>query len=77
MLAAGILDAKYVRTDVVEAVKGLIHLNAQQKAGLLQLLQENNKMFDGTLGVYPYKKVHIDFDPNAKPMHSRLYHKSI
>jgi hypothetical protein len=28
-------------------------------------------MFDGTLRVYPHKKVHIDIDPNAKPVHSR------
>ncbi len=37
------------------------------------MLQENNKMFDGTLGVYPHKKVHIDIDPNAKLVHSRPY----
>ncbi len=35
--------------------------------------QENNKMLDGTLGAYPHKKVHIDIDPNAKPIHSCLY----
>ncbi len=30
-------------------------------------------MFDGTPGVYPHKKVHIDIDPNTKPVHSRPY----
>ncbi len=30
-------------------------------------------MFDGILGVYPHKKVHIDIDPNDKPVHSRPY----
>jgi hypothetical protein len=71
--ATEILDAKYDKTDVAEVVKGLTHLNAHQKADLLWVLQENNKMFDGTLGVYPHKKVHIDIDPNAKPVHSRPY----
>ncbi len=71
--ATKILDAKYERTDVVEVVKGLTDLNAHQKADLLQVLKENDKMFDGTLGVYPHIKVHIDIDPNAKLMHSRPY----
>ncbi len=44
--ATEILDAKYKRTDVVEVVKGLTNLNAHQKADLLQVLQENNKIFD-------------------------------
>ncbi len=30
-------------------------------------------MFNGTLGVYPHKKVHSDIDPNAKLIHSRPY----
>jgi hypothetical protein len=71
--ATEILDAKYEKTDVAEVLNELIHLNAHQKADLIQVLQENNKMFDGTLGVYPHKKVHIDIDPNAKPVHSRPY----
>ncbi len=61
------------RTDVVEVVKGLTHLNAHQEADLLQVLQENNKMCEGTLGVYLHIKVHIDIDPNAKPVHSSPY----
>ncbi len=55
-VATEILDAKYERTDVVEVMKGLTHLNAHQKADLLQVLQENDKMFDETLEVYPHKK---------------------
>ncbi len=38
--ATEILDAKYEKTDVAEVVKGLTHLNAHQKADLLQVLQE-------------------------------------
>jgi hypothetical protein len=37
------------------------------------MLQENNKMFNRTLGVYPHKKIHIDIDPNAKHVQSRPY----
>jgi hypothetical protein len=71
--ATEILDAKYDKAYVAEVVKEFTHLNAHQKADLLRVLQENDKMFDGTLGVYPHKKVHIDIDPNAKPVHSRPY----
>ncbi len=54
-----ILDAKYEKTDVVEVMKGLTHLNTHQKADLLWVLQENKKMFEETLDVYPHKKVHF------------------
>jgi hypothetical protein len=36
--AAEILNAKCKRADVVEIVKGLTHLNAHQKADLVQVL---------------------------------------
>ncbi len=71
--ATEVLDAKYERTDVVDVVKGLTHLNAHQKADLLRVRQENKKMFNGTLRAYPHKKVHIAIDSNAKPVHSRPY----
>ncbi len=54
--ATEILDAKYEKKDIVEVVNGLTHPNAHQKADLLWVLQEKDKMFDGTLGVYPYKR---------------------
>jgi hypothetical protein len=66
--ATEILDAKYEKTDVVEVLKRLTYLNAHEKADLLRVLQENNKMLDGTLGVYPHKKVHIDIDQKPYPV---------
>ena len=71
--ATQILDAKYEFVDVRDVVDKLSHLNAHQKADLLKVMQDNTKMFDGTLGVYPHKKVHIDIDPDAKPVHARPY----
>jgi hypothetical protein len=67
------LDAKYDWTDVRDVVDKLSHFNAHQKADLLEILRENEKMFDGTLGVYPHKKVHIDIEPGAVPKHARPY----
>ena len=63
----------FATTDVAEVVDKLTHLDIHQKADLLQVLHENEKMFDGTLGVYLHKKVHIDIDPDAKPVHARPY----
>ncbi len=67
--ATEILGTKYEMTDVVEVMKGLTHLNAHPKADLPWVLQENKRMFDETLHVYPHEQVHTDIDPNAKPVH--------
>ena len=71
--ATEILDAKYEWTDVSDVVKELHHLDQKQKDDILQVLKKHEKMFDGTLGVYPHKKFHIDIDPEAKPVYSRPY----
>ena len=71
--ATKILDAKYEFVSVRQVIDNLSHLNMHQKADLLQVLEDNQKMFDGTLGVYPHKKFHIDIDENAKPVHARPY----
>ncbi len=68
-----ILDAKQEKSDVVDVVKGLTHLNAHQKTDLLQVLQGNKKKFDGTFGIHPHKKMHTDIDTNAKPAHLSPY----
>jgi hypothetical protein len=61
-----ILDAKYEWTDVAEVIDKLTHSNMHQKADMLRVLHQNNKMFDTTLGVHPHKKVQIAIDLNAQ-----------
>ena len=71
--AVEILDAKYEKVDVDEVITHLTHLNPQQKEDLKQVLQEHTKLFDGTLGVYPHRKFHIDLVPEAVAKHARPY----
>eukprot|EP00956_Cyclotella_meneghiniana_P007437 scaffold10122_cov36-Cyclotella_meneghiniana.AAC.3 len=71
--ATAILDAKYEFISVNQVIDNLPHLNMHQKADLLQVLKDNQSMFDGTLGVYPHTKFHIDIDENEKPVHARPY----
>lgn len=71
--ATEILDAKYEKTDINDLVDKLDHLNNDQKNDLRKVLNKNAKLFNGTLGVYPHKKVHIDIDPKAEPVHARAY----
>jgi hypothetical protein len=71
--AIEILDAKYEKVRIKDVVNPLEFLSTQQKADLKRALSEFTKLFDGTLGVYPHKKFHIEFEPGAKPRHARPY----
>jgi hypothetical protein len=69
--AVEILDAKYEKVEVDEVINQLSHLNPQQKEDLKRVLQEHTKLFDGTLGVYPHRKIHIDLVQGAVAKHAR------
>jgi hypothetical protein len=71
--AVEILDAKYEKVDVDEVINQLNHLNSEQKKDLRKVLMEHTKLFDGTLGVYPHRKFHIDLVPGAIAKHTRPY----
>ena len=71
--ASEILDAKYDKVLVDDVIDQLDHLDAQQKDDLKRVLNEHTKLFDGTLGVYPHRKFHIELVPEAVPKHSRPY----
>ncbi len=58
-LAIEILDPKYENIQIKDVVSPLDYLSTQQRADLKQVLSEFTKLFDGTLWVYPHKKIHI------------------
>ena len=59
--------------EIKELMDSLPHLYQQQKQQLEQLFAKHEKLFDGTLGLYPHKKVHIEVQPDAEPKHQRPY----
>ena len=48
-------------------------MNDEQKRKLKRVLDKHSKLFDGTLGVYPHKKISIEADPDTRPVHTRPY----
>ena len=38
-----------------------------------KILLKYPRLFDGTLGVYPHTKFHIELEEDAKPVHARPY----
>jgi hypothetical protein len=71
--AVEILDAKYDKVGIDEVINQINHLNTEQKEDLRKALMEHTKLFDGTLGVYPHKKFHIDLVPGTIAKHTRPY----
>jgi hypothetical protein len=71
--AVEILDAKYEKVEVDEVINQLNHLNTEQKEDLKKVLKEHTKLFDGSLGVYPHRKFHIDLVLGAIAKHARPY----
>lgn len=71
--ATEILDAKYSVLDIDGVVNDMNHLTDNQKDDMRNLLNKHKKLFDGTLGVYPHKKFHIDTDGSMTPVHARAY----
>ena len=68
-----ILDAKYDEMTIDEVCKLQTHLTPQQQKELAAVMEKYPKVFGNDLGCYPHRKIHIDIDPNARPVHRRAY----
>jgi len=62
-----IKGAKYGKVEPKFVTAQQKYLSAQQQ-GLAKLLHKFSKLFSGKLGRYPYKRVHLELQPNDKPV---------
>ena len=68
-----ILDANYQKADLPAVVKTCTHLSQNEQNELLELLNEFEDLFDGTLGDWNTEPVSFELKPDAKPYHSRAF----
>ena len=73
MLTTTILDATYNKVDLDEVINNQKHLNKKQRRELKKDLIKFKKLFEGTLGVYPHKKVQIELLADAVAKHVQPY----
>ena len=73
LLATTILDATYNKVDLDKVINDQKHLNKKQRRELKKVLIKCEKLFDGTLGVYPHRKVHIELLADTVTKHVRPY----
>ncbi len=65
-------DAKYDKANIREIKQDCLnHLSATYKDKLLNLLQEFEELFDGTLGDWDCKPVSLQLKEGAQPYHGR------
>jgi hypothetical protein len=68
-----ILDANYKKANLQEVVDTRTHLSPENKNMLLELLTEDEPLFDGTLGAWKTTPVSFELKEGARPYHGRAF----
>jgi len=69
-----ILDAKYEKENLPEIIENnCSHLNPEEQAKLLEVLNEFDDLFHGTLGDWDTESVSFELKEGAKPYHGRAF----
>ena len=68
-----ILPSKYGKVEIDDVILQQKHLNEQQKHDLKRVLSTVDKLFNGKLGCYPHRQIHLDLHSNAIPFHAKAY----
>ena len=70
--ASPILDAKYGKVEIEEAIKdNCSHLDPGKQRQLRDILLKRETLFDGVLKTFPGQPMHIDLIPGATPVYDR------
>ena len=72
-LATSISDATYNKVDFDGVINDQKHLSKKQQRELKKVLIKFEKLFDGKLGVYLHRKVHIELLADAVAKHAWPY----
>jgi hypothetical protein len=67
------IDAKYDKVDTGKIEQSQTHLTPTQQEDLARLLSKYDTLFDGTLGRYPHRKLHLDLKEGAIPVHHKAF----
>jgi hypothetical protein len=67
------MDAKYEKVNPVDVAASQTHLSPDQQKDLATLLSKYDKLFDGTLGQYPHKKLHLTLQDDTEPVHHKAF----
>jgi transposase InsO family protein len=70
---AQILESKYERWTPEEVGESQKHLTLSQRNSIVALVRKYPKLFSGELGCYHHKKIHLEVEPTAVPVHARPY----
>ena len=68
-----IKEARYGKVEPQLVAEQQQHLSPQQKQELATLLEQFPHLFSGKLGKYLSKQVHLELQPNAKPVRKHPY----
>jgi len=68
-----ILDATYNKADLKSIIDSCTYLTSEYCEKLFKLLKKFESLFDGTLGDWKTRPVHLDLIPGSKPYHGKAY----
>ena len=69
-----ILDANYEKANLADVVKRhCCHLSTKRREAILNLLVQYEDLFDGTLGSFHTKPVHLELKKDAVPKHHKAF----